>query len=60
MRAEPAQHVLVDGEPFGETPVSITTLERALTVIAPPAPVAEGEPVDASLAGLPDLEVELA
>lgn len=56
---DPPQRVLVDGEPFGETPVAIETLPRALTVIAPPASVAEGEPVEASLLGLPDLEVSL-
>jgi YegS/Rv2252/BmrU family lipid kinase len=58
--AEPAQHVLVDGEPFGTTPISIETLPRALRVIAPPAPEAEGQPVEASLIGLPDLEIEPA
>jgi YegS/Rv2252/BmrU family lipid kinase len=55
---EPAQQVLVDGEPFGTTPVSIETRPRALRVIAPPAPHAEGLPIEASLIGLPDLEIE--
>ena len=55
--AEPAQRVLVDGEAFGETPVVVETLVRALTVIAPPPAVAEGDPVEAPLLGLPDLEV---
>ena len=54
---ETPQRVLVDGEAFGETPVTVETLARALTVIAPPATVAEGDPVDAPLLGLPDLEV---
>jgi diacylglycerol kinase family enzyme len=58
--AEPAQQVLVDGEPFGVTPVSIETRPRALRVIAPAAPHAEGLPVEASLIGLPDLEIEPA
>lgn len=57
---EPAQQVLVDGEPFGATPVSIETRPRALRVIAPAAPEAEGLPVEASLIGLPDLEIEPA
>jgi hypothetical protein len=52
--------VLVDGEPFGTTPVSLETLPRALRVIAPAAPEAEGPPVEASLIGLPDLEIEAA
>ena len=58
--AEPAQQVLVDGEPFGTTPVAIETRPRALRVIAPAAPEAEGQPVEASLIGLPDLEIEPA
>ncbi len=58
IKCEPAQHVLVDGEPFGETPVTITTMPRALTVIAQRAALAEGDPIEAPLEGLPDLEVE--
>ncbi len=58
VNTEPPQHLLVDGEPFGHTPVTIMSLPQALTVIAPPAPVAEGDPIEASLAGLPDIEVE--
>lgn len=58
LRAEPPQAVLVDGEPFGETPVIVETLPKALCVIAPPPSEAVGEPVEASLVGLPDLEVE--
>lgn len=58
--AEPAQQVLVDGEPFGTTPVSIQTRPRSLRVSAPPAPHAEGTPEEASLIGLPDLEIEPA
>ena len=53
---EPAQHVLVDGEPFGMTPVTIETLPRALAVIAPPADT-EGPPIEAPLEGLPELEI---
>ena len=49
--------MLVDGESFGDTPVTIETLSRVLTVIAPPAAVAAGEPVEASLVGLPDVVV---
>ncbi|MBA3456886.1 MAG: lipid kinase [Deltaproteobacteria bacterium] len=56
--ADPPQHVLVDGEPFGSTPVRIETVARALTVLAPRPPPAEGPPTDASLIGLPDLQVE--
>ncbi len=55
--AEPAQHVLIDGEPFGTTPVSIETRPHALRVIAPPAPFAEGPPAEASLIGLPELQI---
>ena len=54
---EPPQSVLVDGEPFGTTPISIETLPRALRVIAPAAPHAEGPPAEASLIGLPELEI---
>jgi len=54
----PPQNVLVDGEPFGETPVTIETVPRALVVLAPPADEARGEPVEAPLLGLPDLEVD--
>lgn len=57
VRADPPQRVLVDGESFGDTPVTIETLSRVLTVIAPPAAVAAGEPVEASLVGLPDVVV---
>ncbi|HEU0031928.1 MAG TPA: YegS/Rv2252/BmrU family lipid kinase [Kofleriaceae bacterium] len=56
--ATPPQRVLVDGEPFGETPVSITTVPRALTVVAPPPAHAEGPPVEAPLIGLPALEID--
>lgn len=55
--AEPPQHVLIDGEPFGTTPVSIEARPRALRVIAPPAPFAEGPPAEASLIGLPELQI---
>jgi len=55
--AEPEQHVLVDGEPFGKTPIAIDTLPRALRVVAPPAPEADGPPAEASLIGLPELEI---
>lgn len=54
---EPPQQVLIDGEPFGITPVSIETRPRALRVIAPPAPFAEGPPAEASLIGLPELQI---
>jgi YegS/Rv2252/BmrU family lipid kinase len=57
IETEPTQNVLVDGEPFGTTPVTIETRPRALRVIAPPAPQAEGPVVDASLIGLPELEI---
>jgi YegS/Rv2252/BmrU family lipid kinase len=56
--ADPPQRVLVDGEPFGETPITIETLPRALTVIAPPVVTAEGPPIEASLFGLPELEID--
>lgn len=56
--ADPPQAVLVDGEPFGETPVTIETVPRALVVVAPPVVEAHGEPSDAPLRGLPDLEVD--
>lgn len=57
VRCDPPQHVLVDGEPFGQTPVTIHTMPRALTIIAPRAAVADGDPIEAPLAGLPDLEI---
>lgn len=53
----PPQKVLVDGEEFGTTPVAIEVVQGALTVWAPPPPAAEGPPVEASLIGLPDLEL---
>ena len=53
----PPQKVLVDGEPYGETPVTIETQRRALQVVAPAAAEATGPVVDAELIGLPDLEV---
>ncbi|MBA3391302.1 MAG: NAD(+)/NADH kinase [Deltaproteobacteria bacterium] len=56
--AEPPQAVLVDGEPFGETPVTIETLPAALVVFAPPPEPADGPPVEASLIGLPELEID--
>lgn len=56
--AEPPQRVLVDGEGFGMTPVRVETLPHALRVAAPAAAVAEGDPVEAPLLGLPDLEVD--
>jgi YegS/Rv2252/BmrU family lipid kinase len=56
--AVPPQRVLVDGEPFGETPITVETLPRALTVIAPPPATAEGPPIEAPLLGLPDLEID--
>lgn len=55
---EPPQSVLVDGEPFGETPICIETISSALVVVAPPAAVAEGHPVEAPLLGLPELEID--
>ncbi len=54
--ADPPQHVLIDGEPFGMTPVTLETRPRALRVIAPPAPEAQAAD-DAHLSGLPDLEI---
>ena len=53
----PPQKVLVDGEPYGETPVTVETQRRALHVIAPVMAEATGPVVDAALIGLPDLEV---
>lgn len=53
----PPQQVLLDGEPFGTTPVSARILPRSLVVIAPP-PATTDVAADAPLEGLPDLEVE--
>jgi YegS/Rv2252/BmrU family lipid kinase len=53
----PPQQVLLDGEPFGTTPVQAKILPRALVVIAPP-PATTDVPVNAPLEGLPDLQVE--
>lgn len=54
---DPPQLVLVDGEEHGLTPITIETIPRALIVIAPAAAVAEGDPIEAPLLGLPDLEI---
>jgi YegS/Rv2252/BmrU family lipid kinase len=54
---DPPQLVLVDGEEHGTTPITIETLPRALTVIAPAPAIAEGDPIEAPLLGLPDLEI---
>lgn len=54
---DPPQLVLVDGEEHGQTPITIDTIPRALTVIAPAAAIAEGDPIEAPLLGLPDLEI---
>lgn len=56
--AVPPQKVLVDGEAFGETPVTIETQRHGLLVVAPPPAEATGPVVDAALIGLPDLEVQ--
>ncbi len=56
---EPLQNVLVDGEAFGTTPVAIETVQGALRVLAPAPPTVEGPPIEASLLGLPDLEVSV-
>jgi YegS/Rv2252/BmrU family lipid kinase len=60
IECDPRQRVLVDGEEHGTTPVVIETRRRALTVIASPPAVAEGDPVEAPLLGLPELEVSVA
>lgn len=57
IRTDPRQQILLDGEPFGETPVTLTALPRALKVIAPAPSSVAADPVDAALDGLPDLEV---
>ena len=54
---DPPQLVVVDGEECGTTPITIDTIPRALIVIAPAAAIAEGDPVEAPLIGLPDLEI---
>jgi YegS/Rv2252/BmrU family lipid kinase len=55
--AEPPQTVLLDGEPFGTTPVDVEVSSDAVRVLAPPAERAAAVH-DADLDGLPDLEVE--
>ena len=40
------------------SPVRIENVSGALRVLAPPPQVVEGSPADASLIGLPDLEVQ--
>lgn len=56
--AVPPQQVLLDGEPFGQTPVRIQAMPGVLPVLAP-VPASDGEPrFDAPLEGLPDLEIE--
>lgn len=54
---DPPQSVLVDGEAFGTTPVRIENVQGALRVLAPAPLAVEGPPIEASLIGLPDLEV---
>jgi YegS/Rv2252/BmrU family lipid kinase len=53
----PPQHVLVDGEDAGQTPMTITCLPRSLRVVAPPAAESRDAP-EAKLVGLHALEVE--
>ncbi len=55
--AEPPQHVIVDGEPFGMTPVAIECLPRGLLVLAPEAEDVWTSP-EVKLDSLPDVEVE--
>lgn len=55
---DPPQTVLVDGEAFGTTPVRIENVHSALRVLAPAAPHVDGQPIEASLIGLPDLEIQ--
>ncbi|MGK4003491.1 YegS/Rv2252/BmrU family lipid kinase [Sorangium sp. So ce1036] len=62
LTTDPPQHVLIDGEEAGTTPLVVECLPRALRVLAPrreegraPPPAPEGE---VKLEGLPDLEVE--
>jgi len=57
VRAEPAQHVLIDGEDVGETPVTIECVPCSLRVLVPAAPP-EGPGGERKLEGLPELEVE--
>lgn len=60
---DPPQHVLIDGEEAGSTPLVVECLPSALKVMVPrreedraPPPVPE---VEAKLEGLPDLLIEL-
>jgi YegS/Rv2252/BmrU family lipid kinase len=53
----PVQHLLIDGEDAGKTPVTIECIPHSLRVVAPPAEIQDRHP-DAKLIGLPDLEVE--
>lgn len=54
--ADPPQHILIDGEPAGETPLSIECRPKSLWIIAPPDAVNAERP-ESKLDGLPDLEV---
>lgn len=53
----PVQHVLIDGEDAGTTPVTVECIPHSLRVLAPPTEDERPHP-DAKLVGLPDLEVE--
>ncbi len=53
---EPVQRVVVDGEPWGTTPLDVEALPAALTILVPRA-AEDREPVE-KLERLPDLEVE--
>lgn len=55
--ATPAQPLLVDGEPAGETPAVVEIRPGSLRVIAP-APAGAPDRSAAKLAGLPDVEIE--
>lgn len=55
--ATPVQHVLIDGEDAGTTPVTVECIPHSLRVLAPPTDDERPQP-EAKLVGLPDLEVE--
>ncbi|MGD1861226.1 MAG: YegS/Rv2252/BmrU family lipid kinase [Leptolyngbyaceae cyanobacterium] len=55
VKTEPPQKVVLDGEMFGETPVTVTCRPQSLNLVLPQQ---EAPPESEDLTGLPDLTVE--
>lgn len=57
IETDPPQHVLVDGEPLGNTPLEAELRPRSLRVVAPPRAHAAPVQPAAKLVGLPDVSI---